>query len=63
MKLLESRRPVTVTYEAVIIPPGETRYWVLFEEHDLEALRKGKLPKAVVQVAKKMLDWKYGKAL
>ena len=44
--------------ETVTVPPGETRYWLLLTDEEVEVLSRGICPDRVSTSAFEMLSWK-----
>jgi hypothetical protein len=48
----------TVTNETIVIPEGQTKYWILAEDDEIEKLASGRVPRRIVEQAYAMLGWK-----
>jgi hypothetical protein len=53
-----SHAPETVVDEALAIVPGETRYWLLLDDAEVENLADGVVSEAVSRRAYAMTSWK-----
>ena len=53
-----SHAPEEVRDEAVAIVAGETRYWLLLDDAEVENLADGVVSEAVAQRAYRMVGWK-----
>ncbi len=50
--------PDTVTNEVLLPPRGETQYWLMLGDEDVELLAQGICSEAVARQAFTMLSWK-----
>ena len=50
--------PDRVNDEAVVVPEGETSYWLLLDDASVELMAQGILPEAVASRCHGMLSWK-----
>jgi len=50
--------PATVSDEAILIPPSDTRYWLLLGDEEVELLARGIVSETTAQRAFSMLSWK-----
>jgi hypothetical protein len=46
------------TNETIVIPEGQTKYWILAEDDEIEKLASGRVPRRIVEQAYAMLGWK-----
>ena len=50
--------PSEVTDEAILVPPSETKYWILLSDDQVELLARGIVGRETAQRAFHMLSWK-----
>ena len=50
--------PDEVRDEAITVPRGETAYWLLLDDADVELLAQGICPETIARRCHGMLDWK-----
>jgi hypothetical protein len=52
------RVPDVVRDETATVPPGETGYWLLLDDNEVELMATGVCPKDVARKCWEMLGWK-----
>ena len=50
--------PSEVTDEAILVPPSETKYWILLTDDQVELLARGIVGRETALRAFNMLSWK-----